>query len=134
MNERKQQTAKAIRDYLLARPDRRVTLKELCEEVPYSGTYLKNCFRETYGVPLATYARQQKMWHACRLLRETELPILQIAGDLGYENGSKFANAFRGILGVTPREYRKAREEEAFRILAASQKVSAWSGRSTEEG
>ena len=122
MKETKKQLAEEIRTYLLARPDRRVTLRELCEEFPYSGTYLKNCFREAYGVPLATYARQQKMWRACRLLRETELPILRIAGDLGYENGSKFANAFRSVLGVTPRTYRRAGDEEAFRLLAASQK------------
>ena len=31
---------------------------------------------------------------------------LKIAGQFGYDNGSKFAKAFRGIIGVTPNAYR----------------------------
>jgi AraC-like DNA-binding protein len=41
------------------------------------------------------------------LLSETDQSILEIAGKFGYENGSKFAGAFRRVMGVSPSEYRR---------------------------
>ena len=32
--------------------------------------------------------------------------VLDIAGQFGYDNASKFAKAFRDVVGVSPREYR----------------------------
>ena len=32
--------------------------------------------------------------------------ILEIAGDYGYDNGGKFAAAFRQVMGVSPSQYR----------------------------
>lgn len=43
---------------------------------------------------------------AAKLLVETDRTIMDIAGEFGYDNSSKFAGAFREVLGVSPREYR----------------------------
>ena len=40
-------------------------------------------------------------------LKETQDSILEIAGKYGYENGSKFATAFRSVMGVSPSQYRR---------------------------
>ena len=44
---------------------------------------------------------------AAKLLAETDESILEIAGRIGYENGSKFARAFRDVMGISPGRYRR---------------------------
>ena len=41
------------------------------------------------------------------LLRGSDESVLAIAGQLGYDNASKFARAFRQVMGVSPSAYRK---------------------------
>ena len=43
---------------------------------------------------------------AAVLLRQTQGTIADIANQVGYENQSKFATAFREIMKVSPKEYR----------------------------
>jgi AraC-like DNA-binding protein len=40
-------------------------------------------------------------------LRQTDESVIAIALDLGYDNASKFAKAFKDVMGKTPSEYRK---------------------------
>ena len=47
------------------------------------------------------------MMSAAKILKDTNKNILEIAGDYGYENGSKFSAAFKKVMGVSPSEYRK---------------------------
>lgn len=44
---------------------------------------------------------------AAILLRQTQATIAEIANQVGYENQSKFATAFRDVLKIAPAEYRK---------------------------
>ena len=60
-----------------------------------------------YGLPIYTYARSQRMAAASKLLSGTDESILEIAGKFSYENGSKFARAFRNVMSVSPSEYRR---------------------------
>mgnify|MGYP000251346684 CR=1 FL=1 len=43
-------------------------------------------------------------------IEETEYSMAEIAGMLGYDNPSKFAAAFRSVVGCSPREYKKSSE------------------------
>ena len=47
------------------------------------------------------------------LLRETDRTVLDIACQFGYDNASKFARAFRDVIGVSPREYRAGAEYDS---------------------
>lgn len=97
----------AARRYLLAHLERRVTLGELTGVLHVSGTYLKTCFKRAYGAPLYAYIRAEKMRAAAAALRGSKDTVLEVAGRFGYDNGSKFAKAFRAEIGVTPRAYRE---------------------------
>jgi AraC-like DNA-binding protein len=44
---------------------------------------------------------------AAVMLRQTNESVISIALDLGYDNASKFASAFKDVMGKTPSEYRK---------------------------
>ena len=97
-----------VRAYLDARTDRRVTLAQLQQEFHVSGTLIKAAYRERFGASLYADTRARKMHVAARMLRETKLPVQEIAALCGYENAGKFTAAFRAVHGVTPRAYRAA--------------------------
>lgn len=99
--------AKSVSEYLAENMDHRVTLEQLSENFHISGTQIKNVFKGVYGVSLYAYTRALKMESAAYMLEYTDRTVMDIAGDHGYDNSSKFARAFREVKGVTPSEYRK---------------------------
>ena len=99
--------AKSACQYLTQRMESKVTLEELCMTLHVSGTHLKNCFKGVYGISVYAYIRSQKMQAAADTLLTTDSTVLEVAGQYGYDNGSKFAKAFREVIGMTPREYRR---------------------------
>lgn len=104
--------AKTVSRYLTGHMEERITLEQLSERFHASGTYIKNACKAVYGVPLYVYIRTQKMESAAYMLESTDKSILEIAGEHGYDNGSKFARAFRDVKGMTPGEYRKRNKKE----------------------
>lgn len=99
--------AKEVCRYLTDRMDQKITLDMLAAAFHVSATLIKTCFRDVYGVSVYSYIRTQKMEKAAVMLRETDLQVTEIAGELGYDNSSKFAKAFKDVKGVAPGRYRK---------------------------
>ena len=54
-----------------------------------------------------SYILSRKMDKAKALLEETDIPINEIAFDLGFESSSNFFQAFKKIVEDTPENYRK---------------------------
>ncbi|MFK7947202.1 MAG: helix-turn-helix domain-containing protein [Saprospiraceae bacterium] len=54
------------------------------------------------------YIRSIRMMEAKRLLKETDIPIKNIALELGYRDSSFFTKNFKFHVGVTPLKYRKS--------------------------
>ncbi len=50
---------------------------------------------------------------ACQLLRDTEMPVQQIAESLQFSSAANFATAFRRWTGVTPTRYRRSADRQA---------------------
>lgn len=100
--------AENVSSYLQAHMDERITLEQLADVFHCSGTQIKCSIKGVYGMPLYTMIRNQKMQSAAKLLQDTDMTILEIAGRYGYDNASKFAGAFKAVVGVTPKEYRNA--------------------------
>ena len=88
-------------------PERRWTLPQLAARFGVSPSRLEGSFRSVYGMPPGACLRAWRMRRAAELLRSTDRSVLEIAGELGYDNGSKFAKAFRDVLGVSPSAYRR---------------------------
>ena len=82
------------------------TASELAAHFGVSPAQLSASFRGVYGMTPAAFLRAQKMHGAAALLRTTDRTVLDIAGQFGYDNASKFAKAFRSVIGVAPNAYR----------------------------
>lgn len=102
-----------VQQYLLEHLDTRVTQAELARRFHISLTSLKGAFKQVYGLPIDTYLRRCRVERAEQLLCETNLSILSIAQQVGYDSPSRFAAMFKRERGVTPRECRRMREQSA---------------------
>ena len=110
--ESQAELAKQASGYVLERMDKRITIKEIADQMHVSQTQLKNSFRNYYGNSVYKYIRSKKMERAAALLAEGQLSVMEIAGMFGYENCSKFAAAFRGEYGMSPSDYRRQHRQE----------------------
>lgn len=102
-----------ISEYLAQHMDSRVTIEQLSKLFHVSQTQLKQSFKGVYGISVYAYIRSQKMQAAAIMLRQSDMSVLEIAGHFGYDNGSKFAKAFKEIIGLSPTKYRALDAESA---------------------
>lgn len=122
--------AREAHRYLLAHLQEHITIKELARLLSTSPTQLKEGFRTVYGAPIQTFVREQRLYAAARLLRESDLKIRDVAETFGYINVSKFSAAFQRVIGMTPAEYRRqARLAETRKTSLRIEKQSDWSNR-----
>ena len=98
---------KEIHKKLVSDLQKRPTIEELSKEFLINTATLKNTFKGIYGQPIGTYMKVYRMKQAAALLRQTQATIAEIASQVGYENQSKFATAFRDVMKIAPAEYRK---------------------------
>ncbi len=98
---------KKVHDELIQNISRNLTIKQLSEKYNISESALKNCFRAMYGKSISKYIKEYRMEYAATMLRKTGETVMNISADVGYENQSKFAAAFKEVIGVNPIEYRK---------------------------
>ena len=101
------EVADRAQEIIMSNLERRITIAELAQALHVSATQVKVSFHKVTGMPIYAYARSKRMEAASGLLSDTNESILEIAGRFGYENGSKFARAFRIVKGVSPSEYRR---------------------------
>lgn len=102
--------AEQIAKYLCAHMDDRITLEQLSARFHISVASIKSAFKSVYGVPVGAYVRTVKMESAAYMLEHTDKTILEISLEHGYDNGSKFASAFRAVKGLNPAQYRSAHQ------------------------
>ena len=92
---------------LLSDPRLRITIDEIAATTPYSASRLSRIFKDLMGVTIVDYVRRIKLNYAAELLKTTDLNVLEIVYELGYNSVSYFNHAFRDFFGVAPLEFRK---------------------------
>ena len=88
--------AKAVCQYLTDHMDSKITIQELSGQFNASATLIKSSFRGVYGMSPSAFLRAQKIHSAADLLRNSDRTVLDIAGQFGYDNASKFAKGISG--------------------------------------
>ena len=96
-------------DYLHAHLAEDVALETLAAEARLSPFHFARMFKATTGLPPAAYQRRLRLEQAQRLLVTTDLPITDIALDVGYDAPQAFARMFRAETGTTPSDWRRQR-------------------------
>ncbi len=91
--------------------DSRFNVNELASLVGIHRSRLSRLFKEAVKMSPNSYITQIRIDHACALLSETRMPMADVALHCGFSDPDYFARVFRKKQGVTPRDYRREREE-----------------------
>lgn len=67
----------------------------------------RNIFKKTTGKTLSEYITELRISRAKNLLENTDLPILTIMSEVGYQDSKFFYQIFKRYSGMTPGSYRK---------------------------
>ncbi|MCX7803626.1 MAG: AraC family transcriptional regulator [Planctomycetota bacterium] len=83
------------------------SVKQLSGLLHVSREHLSRTFREVYDASPAVHLRRARMVAAARLLKETDLPVKEVARRLGCDRPANFARVFRDVIGSGPLEFRR---------------------------
>ena len=81
-----------------------------------SEAHFARAFKQAFGAPPHRYLLTRRIERASALLRDTELPIIEIAFATGWNSLGTFGRTFRDITGESPRDLR-AREQAGTHAL-----------------
>jgi AraC-like DNA-binding protein len=81
-------------------------MSEVAARVGLSPAHFASLFTREIGVPPATFRRGLRLEHAGRLLRETGLPVSEIATSVGFCSAQHLATTMHRELGSTPSQVR----------------------------
>ena len=98
---------KAVVDYIERNLKKGISLEDVANHVNISTYYLSKVFKKEMGVNFITYVTDRKMDIAKEMLVNTDIPVLNIALDLAYNEANYFSKAFKKKTGYTPSEYRE---------------------------
>ncbi len=94
--------------YLEKHYKNKAPLSRFCEEKHYSIQYVSKQFKKETGITFLEYLQKVRIKRSCDLLIGSELSVTEVAYEVGYDDLKYFQEIFRKIVGMSPREYRKA--------------------------
>ena len=92
------------KDYIEANLDQALSLASIAETAGSSPSHFKVLFRRATGIPLHQYVIRRRVERARELLQSTELPITEVALEVGFAHQSHLARWTRRLLGASPSE------------------------------
>ena len=90
-------------------PAHRWSLQELAEHAGMSRSKFAFKFKEKVGVSAMEYLTRWRMLGAADRLANSPESVSDIAISSGYESESSFGSAFKKVMGLSPRQYCRAR-------------------------
>lgn len=96
--------------YIEAHLSENITAEDICGAFRIGRTKLYEISRVYLGCGLAEYIRGQRISHAQKMLRQTALPVTDIAFAVGFTDYNHFSRVFKAACGCCARDYRKRRQ------------------------
>ena len=84
-----------------------VNLNDLSDKFKYSPDYMGKLIKKNTGTTFIKILRDIKFKKACNMLMNTNLNVIDICYEVGYESVEYFNRSFKKLCGMTPTEYRK---------------------------
>ena len=81
-----------------------------------SEAHFARSFKEAFGLPPHRYLLTRRIEKATALLRDTELPVTDIAFQTGWSSLGTFGRIFRDITGKAPGDFRTADQAAAHEL------------------
>jgi AraC-like DNA-binding protein len=94
--------ARRVCDYIESNFDQKISLDSLAAMAGLSRDHFARAFHQSVGMPPHSYLLRRRLDQVERMLRETQLPLSQIALATGFSDQSHLARHFRRQTGMSP--------------------------------
>jgi AraC family transcriptional regulator len=98
-----------VLEFLNAEFARSIGLADIAAVANVHPSHLARRFRQAEGMTIGEYVRRRRADRAAALLRDTRLPLVEIAQACGFHDQSHLSRVFVAHFGLSPRRYRSAR-------------------------
>mgnify|MGYP001492355026 CR=1 FL=1 len=109
-SDRVHQQISRVVHYINHHYDQRLTLEDISKRFYLSTSHLSRTFKESTGFTFIEYVNNVRVKHACYYLKESKLPVTEIAERVGFESSTHFGRMFKSNVGLSPLKFRKSRE------------------------
>ncbi len=82
------------------------SMAKVAQMYSYDPNYFCRLFKKSVGVSYKDYVRSLKLDYGMRLIRFTDLPIIEIASNCGYETQTHFNREFKAYYHASPSSFR----------------------------
>lgn len=130
------QTAELVQraiDYMEERLDEPLTLERIAEASAMSVPHLYRMFYAMTGHPIKEYIRKRRTNEAGCLLRQTNMPVIDVGFQCGFDSYQTFLKTFKRTTGLTPGMYRQSEIIYSFERIRLNERVAYWEEREVSE-
>lgn len=97
---------KIILNYINNNYENQITIKEIADLINFSEYHFMKFFKKHIGMTCIEYINIVRLEQASHLLTTTDMSIMEISLDTGFNSVSYFNKLFKKHFNVTPKEYR----------------------------
>ena len=98
--------------YIYYHYDENIQMEDLAGSVNLHPNYLHRIFKQVMNETVVEYLTKLRVNRAKNLLRNTDMPIIEITHNIGMNSSQYFSQVFKKQVGMTPREYRNKGKQE----------------------
>ena len=80
---------------------------EVADVIGCSSSHLSRMFTKITGSTFKEFLLKCKIEKAKEILQDTDIPVTEVAHQVGYSDPNYFTSTFRRLTGITPSQYRK---------------------------
>ena len=98
----------SVLDYIDVNISKTLTVNDLSSRFSISTFHCVRIFKMMVGATPNLYMVSRKLQKAAEFLEKTDMKVIEIAYEVGYEYPEVFSKAFKKMYGISPRAYRKS--------------------------
>lgn len=94
-----------IAPYVRAHLAEKITVESLCKALHISRQPLYKAFADNSNMTITQYVNYQRIIVACRMIEDTQTPLVKVAESVGIADYNYFIKLFKKQTGATPKRY-----------------------------
>lgn len=102
--------------YIESNYKKKICIKDLAKEINMNEQYFCRFFKNATGKSPIKYTNEYRIKKSEELLKETNMKIIEVCLESGFNNMGNFINTFKKQTGLSPIAYRKCHKSDVIKI------------------